>query len=99
LPARYWAVQDADAEWLSWRLTNDISTMSCPKNGPYRYEKQMENFVISKHGHLWPKYEHYDNTKSVYNQLHEFKQLSAWLELLEARHASNRHSNIKKHQT
>ena len=71
---RFRAAEDAEADRAAYRTANDISVASCPKSGPFRYEKQMEVYVLGKYGHYWPKWEHYDNCKSVYNQLVDYGQ-------------------------
>jgi hypothetical protein len=43
----------------------------------------METYILKNHGDMWSRWEHYDNTKSVYNQLNECKMLKEWLDYLE----------------
>ena len=79
----YKGVFEADQAWTAHRLEQDISTSSCPKHGPFRYEKQMEDFVLRTFKEYWAKYEHYDNTKSVWNALRDFTMQEKWVDLLE----------------
>ena len=69
---RYRAAEDAQAQWAAFTSANDITVSSCPKVGPFRYEKQMEEHVMKAFQHMWPKWENYDNCKSVYNQLRDW---------------------------
>ncbi|CAK0900280.1 unnamed protein product, partial [Prorocentrum cordatum] len=79
----YRAVAEARAGWRSHCRIHSITVHSCPKAGPYRYEKLYVDYILRNYSDEYAQWEDYDNAKSVYTQLETNGQLSAWLDLLE----------------
>ena len=58
------SVQEIEAQWEKHKLDNSIRVKTCPKCGPYSYEKQYWSFVQPKH-QIFKSWQMFDNAKSL----------------------------------
>ena len=70
--------------WKAEAERRCISVRTCPKTGPFTYEQQYKDFIAEHYGHLWPKWQHYDNTKAVFNCLKEIGMDEAFISEMES---------------
>ena len=61
----------SEGMWEVHRKKKDISTGSCPKSGPYRYDKVYETFIMEHfpRGRYWKHWEHYSTVKALKGKL------------------------------
>ncbi len=61
-----------------------MTVESCPKSGPYRYERLYGHHVIQKHSGLLRGWDHFQATKAAFNKSTKLQVYNEWREWCEA---------------
>ncbi|CAK0849699.1 unnamed protein product, partial [Prorocentrum cordatum] len=76
-------IDDAESSWREKCRKEGISTDSCPKSGPFRYEKMYEAHIMKKFKGYFNGWDHYQACKGTHNKAKAMGIYSEWKEWAE----------------